>query len=52
VVKLDVGIVRNLNGPGHKDTGIVKDAVDAKAPSFVTGDSVGNLIGSPAIDAG
>ncbi len=51
-MKLDVGIVRNLNGPGDKDTGIVKDAVDAKAPSSVTGHSVGYLIGSPAIDAG
>ena len=52
VVKFDVGIVRDFNGPGHKHTRIVKDAVDAKAPGFMTGHSAGYLVGSPAVDAG
>ena len=52
VVKAHVGIDGDFDGSSEHDVGMPEDAVDAKAPSLVTGDGVGDFVRGPAVGVG
>src|ERR1035437_1106892 len=49
VVELDARLPGNLDGPAQHHAGMPEDAVDAKPPGFVAGDTIRHLVRGPAV---